>query len=663
MVNANDQKGLGKSSPFGNWFDTLTGILSSDGEAGVPDSVPVILEEYAEAVPQLQLSLTYACNMNCSYCSFRDRMTADGRPLSMDVSVADKAVDFFVANVLPTTRHARIDFGLTGETFLRHKVHETLRKMIAKKLSPLGIRSVTVGPNTTNGSLSEAVGIDESMGPPQDISCDGPPDVHDAVRPFVDGTGTYATLIPVIRQVLARHPDIGVTAVVTNRCTDVTRIFRHLFDDLGFRSLYIKPVNLRPDDPDGLSPTTVGAFMKGYSDFVDFLFAAKPEDKLRYIVSLNSEDFFMRYFLRVMNRTRSIYRCGAGKSGAFVDTDGQLYPCAHFIGKTDHAIGDVENGFDEEKRNAYRRLSVDTREPCKSCWGKYICGGGCYYQAVLANGAIDLPDEAKCTLVLHLISEAIRLYEHLANDHPAILRALPAGTYLPDDWGGLEASARYVPVSALRPAPANSVNLLTADHLEQSLPRANEDLSLSISAQGKELTLCFSGHDAVLLSNVRLWYCDLDDAPVLMSDLQTFSPDVFGEQLLWDGDRRVARVRSVLEGPVRSVPFPEPVPEWLDAADGVAVTGSRTLSIDLDRFLPGATTVGLNLTVTLSDGRTARLVRAEPFLSYRNVGGSGALSVETPAWVSPSERPAINATPFEGMIALSEWQGLQPNVC
>lgn len=654
---------LGYETPTGLWFDTTSAMLIRGPVAGDVDCEPPVAAPYKESVPQLQLSLTYACNMNCSYCSFRSRMNEDGRPLNMPHATTLEAVDFFVREVLGNARHARIDFGLTGETFLRHKIHAALKEEIRSRVAGLPLRSISVGPNTTNGTLSEEIGIDAAMGPPQDISCDGPKDVHDPVRPFTDGRGSYDELVPLIKRVLQRHPDIGVTAVITARCVDIARIFLHLYHELGFRSLYLKPVNLPPSDPNGLNPRTVDLFCKGYSQLVDLFIAAPPGDKLSYLAALNEEDYFMRFFHRIANRTRNTYRCGAGKSGAYVDTDGNLFACAHFIGKTGFEIGNVRDGFDEAKRNQYRALTVDSREPCRSCWAKYVCGGGCYYQAVLANGAIDRPDEAKCTLIRHLTAEAIRLYEHLATSHADVLAALRIPVHLPADAVSMVEAQGYRPLSALsadEETTPTAVDLLSRQHLEGSLPVEGDRLMLEMVMQKGRFGLGLAARGAAVLENVEIWVIDLERQPVLMADLALLTPDTCGRRLRWDASGKVS-ITAPREGAYRSVPFVEPV--WRPVEGGVCGSGAWSASFDLGALLnTDSETLGVNITCRLRDGRRARLLRAEPF-ALLNLARSGNIRLQTPIWRPPDVREAINASPFEGMISLTEWRGLQQNVC
>ncbi|MCP4704731.1 MAG: SPASM domain-containing protein, partial [candidate division Zixibacteria bacterium] len=58
------------------------------------------------------------------------------------------------------------------------------------------------------------------------------------------------------------------------------------------------------------------------------------------------------------------------------DTNGKLYPCAHFMGCSGWEIGHIQTGFNKEKVDKFISLHVDSRSSCQPCWAKYLCGGG-----------------------------------------------------------------------------------------------------------------------------------------------------------------------------------------------------------------------------------------------------------------------------------------------
>jgi uncharacterized protein len=46
-------------------------------------------------------------------------------------------------------------------------------------------------------------------------------------------------------------------------------------------------------------------------------------------------------------------------------------------------MGHVSQGVARERQRPWlAERSVDRQEPCRSCWARYLCGGGCHYEAI-----------------------------------------------------------------------------------------------------------------------------------------------------------------------------------------------------------------------------------------------------------------------------------------
>jgi radical SAM protein with 4Fe4S-binding SPASM domain len=586
------------------------------------------------------------------------------------METARRAIDFFAANLGPCDGYARIDFGLSGEPMLRRNLHSTLHGWIEAALAGTSVSIAWAGPMVTNATLAlNDQQLLESLGPPQDISCDGPPEVHDAFRPYTGGRGSYHDIRRVTDAVLARHPDMGVSAVLTARYDRFDQIFLHLYEEMGFRSIYMKPVNVAHTVDYGLNASTLKCFMDGYERLVDLFLAQAPEKRLSYLLALSPDDFFMRYFYRLRDRSRQVYRCGAGKSGAYVDTNGKLYPCAHFIGKPGWDIGHIDTGFDESKRRRFIEAHVDTREPCKSCWARYICGGGCYYQAVLANGDMDTPDLVKCDLIRFIATQAIRLLERLDAETPEVLEALPAPLFISSADVDTPPEALYKPqghFSAL--APTEGAYQIVKRNAERCLldPRANG--SISVEHSSGSLQVRFTPNEWLRWKAIQIWFIDLIRDSPRFRDLALIKSSIMGKLIVLA--RAGGAPQYLVRGNerVRRVPY---IPEQWQILEGARVTrGWQTVEVMLPlnavfgrEMADVNQDYGLNIFVELEGGGRMSLSRYEPFLLI-NAGENGPLAPLGPEFDSrPVSSEKINPDPPRGMIPLVRWNGLQGNVC
>ncbi|MFD5565021.1 radical SAM protein [Kitasatospora griseola] len=599
-------------------FHVRGGQITAPGApcpCGGPEAVHRVTS-YREAYPQAQLSLTDQCNMGCTYCSFRDRVHADGKPVTIPLETVVQGLAAHRERLVEEdARYSRVDFGLAGETMLVRHMHEEVQALVEEGLADSPVSVVWAGPMVTNATLSMTPELADRLGPPQDISLDGPKDVHDRVRFYTGGRGgTYDHVRPVLDRVLARHPDMGVSAVLTAYCTDFTAIFRHLFEDVGARNIYMKPVNATHDKDYALNAATLPAFRQGYADLIEHILAQPPEGILARLLALNSEDFFMRFFYRVKDRSAQVYRCGAGKSGTYLDTNGNLYPCAHFIGKSGWHIGHASTGVEDSERTRYLDLVVDQRDGCSTCPSRYVCGGGCYYQAVLANGDITRPDEVKCDLIRFLTDLAVRLVITLRDKHPEVLDALPAPFGLTDEALAASPEADYRPAARLHADPGNdedsALPLGGRGRLRAGLAGA-AGLRARLALDGEYLTVRLDlGDTPDVVRAVRVRLQPLGQGVFTLHDLAAQQwPGEHQLRCTRDGARRLDAPSSRF----RRVPHPDPV--WEDAADVDLSWETEQVRLRLPLPAQGGTDTGLgvNVFVDFEDGGWTALTLHEPF--------------------------------------------------
>jgi uncharacterized protein len=77
--------------------------------------------------------------------------------------------------------------------------------------------------------------------------------------------------------------------------------------------------------------------------------------------------------------------CGAAYGYVSVDVDGAYATCHRTIGDPRFAIGGLGSLSDDARRRFLEPRLVDRQEPCRSCWARYLCGGGCHAEVVDAG--------------------------------------------------------------------------------------------------------------------------------------------------------------------------------------------------------------------------------------------------------------------------------------
>jgi uncharacterized protein len=81
--------------------------------------------------------------------------------------------------------------------------------------------------------------------------------------------------------------------------------------------------------------------------------------------------------------------CQLGKRQISVGADGALYPCVQFVGRPGYALGDVERGLDEARREEIFCRNEAEKPTCAECALNGRCHNKCGCMNIQATGALD----------------------------------------------------------------------------------------------------------------------------------------------------------------------------------------------------------------------------------------------------------------------------------
>lgn len=127
---------------------------------------------------------------------------------------------------------------------------------------------------------------------------------------------------------------------------------------------------------------------------------------------------------QLLERQVLLYGCGAGSRSISVCPDGRLFPCLDMIDSPEFGAGDIFTGLDERKYAGWmQHLHVERRETCRSCWARYLCGGGCCADAVAATGGMDAPNPVSCSRIRRTYELAMALFVEVEDRSPGLLSA------------------------------------------------------------------------------------------------------------------------------------------------------------------------------------------------------------------------------------------------
>jgi uncharacterized protein len=353
-------------------------------------------------VKALCLHVAHDCNLACRYC-FAAQGRFGGSPGLMPYETGRKALEFLMDSSGPR-RHVEVDF-FGGEPLLNFNVLRMLvdcgRELARRRGKEI---KFTV---TTNAVLLDRRAGDflNSHDISVVLSIDGRRAVHDAMRPFPDGSGSYSRVLENIKTFLASrdYRDYYVRGTYTAANPDFTSDVEHLAS-LGFDNISLEPVIAGENEPYAL---TGGLLERAVAQY---------EVLTRLIIRLRKEGRRINFFHFNIDLDggpclpKKLSGCGAGHQYLAVDPAGRLYPCHQFAGREGFVMGDVFGGVRRsDLADRFKNTHLYRKEECARCWAKFYCGGGCHANAHMYSGNIEKPYSPGCILTKKRLECALYL--------------------------------------------------------------------------------------------------------------------------------------------------------------------------------------------------------------------------------------------------------------
>jgi len=387
-----------------------TGILGSLGFSG-----PARIDDTPLApVPVHALSLAVAqkCNLGCSYC-YAEQGRFGGPAQNMARETAFQAVELLVTGAEPG---ARLNLAFMGGEPLVNR--DVLRETTRHAASFAEQHQRTIGFSiTTNGTLLTASDAEffEEFGFAVSVSIDGPRDVHDRLRPFADGRGSFDRIMHNVRPLLALQRRMQVSARVT--VTPRNLGLRETLDELvaaGFHSVGFAPMLAAPSGTDEMHEQSFEVMLGELID-CGHEFERRSAAGRRYPFAN-----LLNALKEIERGTHRPYPCGAGAGYLGLAADGELAACHRFVGDEAGKMGSLREGIDGAARAEWlAERHVHRQEPCSGCWARYLCGGGCHHE-VLRRG------RPACNFIRGWLQYCLEAYLRLSSRGAAAARPLQA---------------------------------------------------------------------------------------------------------------------------------------------------------------------------------------------------------------------------------------------
>jgi len=378
-------------------------------------SKPTRAPDRLDPIGQVNVCNTLRCNLRCRYCyneiETKEKKGSAARTV-MSAEIGHQLIEALLAQERIPRELALLFIG--GESLIDRAGMDALirhgRRRCARRRVGLAPVIYTNGVLLDRDLVAWADKLDVSLV----VSLDGPPAINDRFRVFPSGAPSTAATLRGVEQ-LVRHGRQRVRRVrsVTTEPTALLPLHQYLLD-LGFNDLYVQAAY----DQRGYHDHDEALDLEALADWYRTLLLAGV------VISIHPFEVLLE---RLRARGRGVpnhYPCGAALQTLAIGPDGTWYPCHHFIGERDWALGNVRDGLPAADQRHRACVPVAARTPCDTCWARHLCGGECYHRALTAGRGYDGVIEESCERKRRFFELGVELLTDVKARRPDALAAL-----------------------------------------------------------------------------------------------------------------------------------------------------------------------------------------------------------------------------------------------
>jgi len=237
------------------------------------------------------------------------------------------------------------------------------------------------------------------------LSIDGRKEVHDQMRPFRGGQGSYDLVVPKYQKVAESRGQMNyyVRGTFTHNNLDFAEDVMHLAD-LGFQQISVEPVVAADTESYAIREADIPVIKKEYDKLAKLILERRKEGRgfnfFHFMIDLQGGPCV----------AKRLSGCGSGTEYLAVTPWGDFYPCHQFVGQEQFLMGNVDEGITRtDIRDEFKCCNVYAKDKCKKCFAKFYCSGGCAANAYNFTGNINGTYENGCELQRKRVECAIMI--------------------------------------------------------------------------------------------------------------------------------------------------------------------------------------------------------------------------------------------------------------
>ena len=357
------------------------------------------------------VNVSQRCNLTCPYCYVNKGLfDYETKPIPrMEAPTADSIVDKIHSHFPQFETYGYHFYG--GEPLMNF---DAIRRIVdAAERKAAASKTKTDYHITTNGTLlnREIANFMDAHRFTVYFSIDGDQENHDQLRKYINGKGSYEDVEHNLAYLRSRP---GVHLIGSSVIRAGFRLGKaiDLLEQHGARQCKAERVRLREDDELALRGEEHTDYLKDIQGLIEHYIQYLSSGRKPMDFRLSSK------ILQVLTKTRRDFFCPAGDHMFGISADGEVYPCALHVGRPQSKLGNIYDGVDKGKQEAFRHnFSPDNQKECSTCWTRHLCGGGC-------SAMVDRFGHEDCKSLRSESEAAIAIYQHFMETDPTKLYGL-----------------------------------------------------------------------------------------------------------------------------------------------------------------------------------------------------------------------------------------------
>lgn len=367
----------------------------------------------------INLNLTAVCNLDCSYCFAEG---GDYGRITGHLSAESIPPIFaFVREHVTGSRTVRFEF-FGGEPLINTGRIVEVCDEAQRLREETGIRFVfRVSTNLTVLPV-EAIRLFAANDFIVSVSIDGGRETQNRNRPNKAGEGSFDRVLRNARRVRELGDHITLVARMTvvgdrPRLVDNVRELweLNLFD---WFQIYPGVVPREKGDvlavgEDGTLPI-LGQRSAVATQTMSSTFLPQLRELLEHYPAFFSEGNRFRGVLEYESYAEMILEgrvatayCSGGRNYFTFSPDDSIMPCHRVVGSPELQAGRLDDGLQQDLSSW--RHPVDSTEVCSDCAIRYVCGGGCKQENLIATGQLNTPNPENCAYQFGMLEGIVRV--------------------------------------------------------------------------------------------------------------------------------------------------------------------------------------------------------------------------------------------------------------